>query len=428
MNISNSNSLKEKGKTLLPSLAQTFSKSPSSFVEGVYPVYADHGEGCYIFDVDKNRYIDYLMALGPIVLGYNYESVNKAIIQQLQKGSLFSLPHKYEINAAEQLQKIIPCAEMTRFCKTGSDSVTAAVRASRAITKRDMILYCGSGGVWDDWFTIATTRNEGIPNFNKELLKIFQYNNISELEQIFDENNDNIAAVIIEPTVYEQPKNNFLEKVKKITHQNDSLLVFDEILTGFRISNGGGQEYFGVTPDMATYAKGIANGMPLAAVVGKSEYMQIFDKVFVSTTYGGETLSLAACVATIKEFQEKNVCRHMWQISEMFREGYNKIAKENELDSECIGYYPRLKIIIRDEKGDESILLKSFFLQELIEKGIFMHPNTVLFSFSHSKENIEYTLKCINDVLHNLKKEMNDGTIKDSIKGEIPKEVIRMLK
>ena len=282
--------------------------------------------------------------------------------------------------------------------------------------------------MWDDWFTIATTRNEGIPNFNKELLKIFQYNNISELEQIFDENNDNIAAVIIEPTVYEQPKNNFLEKVKKITHQNDSLLVFDEILTGFRISNGGGQEYFGVTPDMATYAKGIANGMPLAAVVGKSEYMQIFDKVFVSTTYGGETLSLAACVATIKEFQEKNVCRHMWQISEMFREGYNKIAKENELDSECIGYYPRLKIIIRDEKGDESILLKSFFLQELIEKGIFMHPNTVLFSFSHSKENIEYTLKCINDVLHSLKKEMNDGTIKDSIKGEIPKEVIRMLK
>ena len=149
MQLKNSKLLKKRGKFLLPALSQTFSKSPSSFVEGVFPVYAKKAKGQYLYDVDRNKYIDYLIALGPIVLGYNYPSVKSAIKKQLNDGSIFSLPHSLEVTTAESLKSCIPCAEMTRFTKTGSDAVTGAVRAARAITKKDMILYCGSGGVWD---------------------------------------------------------------------------------------------------------------------------------------------------------------------------------------------------------------------------------------------------------------------------------------
>jgi len=427
LEISKSNELKSKGKSLIPALSQTFSKSPSSFVEGVFPVYVEKADGCFIFDVDGNRYLDYLMALGPIVLGYNYESVNKAIKEQLEKGIIFSLPHPKEIEAAEALKRIIPCAEMTRFTKTGSDAVTGAVRAARAITKKDVILYCGSGGVWDDWFTIITNRNQGIPKFNKELIQTFDYNNISQLEELFRKYKNQVATVIMEPTVHDLPENNFLENVRKISHENESLFIFDEILTGFRLSKGGGQEYFNVIPDMATFAKGIGNGMPLGAIVGKTEYMKIFEQVFVSTTYGGEALSLAACVATVNEFEKHDVCGHMWKMGSILKEGFNKIAKEKNLDAECIGLPPRLQLILKDETGNDSLLFKSLFIQELVENGIFMHPHAILLCYKHSKDEIEFTLREIEKALSILKDAIEKGDVKNRIRGNVAKEVIRRL-
>ncbi len=427
LNLANSESLKNKGKSLLPALAQTFSKSPSSFVEGLYPVYVEKAEGSKIIDVDGNEYIDYLMALGPIVLGYNYPDVNNAIKEQLEKGIIFSLPHYKEIEAAESLKQIIPCAEMTRFTKSGSDAVTGAVRACRAITNRDIIFYCGSGGVWDDWYTIVTNRNKGIPKFNRELIKIFNYNNIEELENLFQKHKNQVAAVVIEPSVYDPPLNDFLNKVKKLTHQNEALLVFDEILTGFRLSRGGGQEYFDVIPDMATFAKGIANGMPLGAIVGKSEYMESFNDVFVSTTYAGEALSLAASVETINQFKKHDVCGHMWKLGEIIKNSFNKFTEELELDAKCIGYPPRLKPIFNDEKGKDSLLYKSLFLQELVENGIFMHPNTILLCYSHTKEEIDYTLEIMYKSLQNLKSALKKGDVRSRLKGEVAKSVIHRI-
>jgi glutamate-1-semialdehyde 2,1-aminomutase len=425
LNISKSNILKLKGKSLLPSLSQTFSKSPTSFVEGVYPIYAERAEGSCIYDVDDNKYIDYLMALGPIVLGYNYTSINDAIKLQLNKGIIFSLPHPNEVIAAEAIKKVVPCAEMTRYTKTGSDAVTGAVRAARAITKRNVILYCGSGGVWDDWYSIVTSRSQGIPQFNMELIKIFDYNNSNRLTNLFQQYKNQVAAVIMEPTVYDLPQNNFLQEVKKITHENESLLIYDEILTGFRLSKGGGQEYFGVEPDMATFGKGIANGMPLGAIVGKSEYMESFEQVFVSTTFGGEALSLAACIATLEEYEAHDVCGHMWRMGRMIKEGFNKIAKEKDLNAECIGLPPRMKLLIRDDTQNDSLLYKSLFLQELIENGIFMHPNTILLCYSHSKEDIEFTLDAMDHSLSVLKHAIDNNQVRSLLRGQVAKEVIR---
>lgn len=425
LNISRSNSLKLIGKPFLPSLSQTFSKSPTSFVEGVYPVYAERAEGCYMYDVDENKYIDYLMALGPVVLGYNYKPVNDAIREQLNKGIIFSLPHPNEVIAAESMKRVVPCAEMTRFTKTGSDAVTGAVRAARAITKRSLILYCGSGGVWDDWYSVVTSRSQGIPQFNMELIKIFDYNNTNQLVSLFQQHKNQVAAVILEPAVFDLPRNNFLQEVKKITHENESLLIYDEILTGFRLSKGGGQEYFGVMPDMATFAKGIANGMPLGAIVGKSEYMKSFEQVFVSTTFGGEALSLAACIATLKEYEQHDVCGHMWNVGRIIKEGFDKMAKEKDLNAQCIGLPPRMKLLIKDKTENDSLLYKSLFLQELVENGIFMHPNAILLCYSHSKEDIDLTLDAIDHSLSVLKHAINNNRVKSLLRGQVAKEVIR---
>ena len=187
MNLKHSKKLIKKSEKIIPALSQTFSKAPSSYVEGEYPTYLSKGKGSHVFDVDDNEYIDYVLALGPISLGYNYSKVNKAIIDQLKNGISFSMPHPLEIDLSEKLNSIIPSSEMVRFSKTGSDAGTAAIRAARAYTKRDKIAYCGSGGVWHDWFTTITSRNDGVPNFNKKLIKKFNYNDLESLKKIFED-------------------------------------------------------------------------------------------------------------------------------------------------------------------------------------------------------------------------------------------------
>ncbi len=195
MKSTESKRLLKKATKLIPGLSQTFSKAPYSYVEGEYPNYVKSGLGSHLTDVDGNEFIDYVLALGPIILGYRYPSVDNAIKKQLKNGISFSIPHKLEVDVSEQICKMVPSAEMVRFTKTGSDAGTAAVRAARAITKRDKIAYCGTGGVWHDWFTAVTSRNEGIPKSIQKMTKKFTFNDIESLKKIFDNNGDQIAAV-----------------------------------------------------------------------------------------------------------------------------------------------------------------------------------------------------------------------------------------
>jgi len=391
-------------------------------------VYAKSAKGCHFVDVDGNEYIDYLCGLGPVILGYSYPKIDSAIRKQLKSGIIFSLPHKLEIDVSELLCDTVPCAEMVKFSKTGSGAATGAIRAARAITKRNKIAYCGSGGVWHDWFACIISRNQGVPEFNRELIYTFDYNDIDALEYIFDKNRDEIACVFIEPTIFDRPKKSFLQKVKKITRANDSVLIFDEIVTGFRMSNGGGQEYFGVKPDIAVLGKGIANGMPLSAVVGKTEYMKIFDDVFFSTTYAGETLSLAASYATITEIKEKAVIKKMWQNGTVLMNGFNKIAKEASLQISLTGYPVRMRLICKDMEGNDSILINSLLIQELVKRGIFMHPGVEYISFSHKKEDITKTIESFADSILILKKAVNENKINSYLHGKPAKPVYTMVK
>ena len=226
--MNNSKKLLKKAQKLIPALSQTFSKAPYSYVEGVYPSYLKSGKGSVVTDVDDNKYIDYVLGLGPIILGYNYPKVNSAIIRQLKNGISFSIAHPLEVETSEKISSIIPGAEMIKFTKTGSDAGTAAIRAARAITKRNNVAYCGGGGVWHDWFTVITSRNEGIPKSMKKMIKKFYYNDLESLKIILENWKDSTAAIYMEPMMLEYPKNNFLHK--KIMVYNTRIMQKQKLL------------------------------------------------------------------------------------------------------------------------------------------------------------------------------------------------------
>jgi len=280
-NFNESNKLKSRATKVIPHITGTFSRGPSHFVEGVFPVYVNSANGSHFTDVDGNEYLDYLCGLGPITLGYNYKNVNDAIINQLKKGIIFSLPHPIEVELSELISNTIPFAEMVKFEKSGSNAVTGAVRAARYITKRDKIAYCGSGGVWHDWQAAMVSRDGGVPNFNSNLIKIFDYNDIEGLEQIFEDNKNEIATIVLEPTIYEKPLPDFLKKVRKIADNNNSILILDEIITGFRFDLQGCQKLFDIKGDIVCFGKGMGNGLPISAITGPTEFMKAFDHLWV---------------------------------------------------------------------------------------------------------------------------------------------------
>ncbi len=420
-----SNKLKDRALNVIPHQTGTFSRSANHFIEGVYPSYIESAKGSHFTDVDGNEFLDYLCALGPITLGYNYEPVNQAIIKQLQKGILFSLPHRIEVEASEKISQTIPNAEMVKFEKSGSNAVTGAIRAARALTKRDKVAYCGSGGVWHDWQAAMVTRDGGVPKFNHELIKIFDYNDSEGLEQIMEDNNEEIAAVVLEPTIYEKPQKDFLKKVRKITDDNNSILILDEVITGFRFDLKGSQKYFDIKGDIVCFGKGMGNGLPISAITGPTEFMRIFDELWVSSTNNSESLSLAGTIAVIEEMEQKKTIDHCWNIGSKLFEGWNKICKENNVNSEIYGYPVRMNMKCMDQSEKISQELKAVILQEMIKKNIFISPSWLSVSYSHSEQDIENTLLALDEVCQYIRK--NETTdYKKLLEGNLPKTVWSM--
>jgi len=323
-----------------------------------------------------------------------------------------------EIELAEVLCEIIPCAEMVRFGKNGSDATTGAVRLARAYTRRDKIACCGYHG-WQDWYIATTTRNKGIPEDTRKLTLTFSYNKIESLKKIFDENKNEIAAVIMEPVGVVAPEDDFLSKVKELTHQQGAVLIFDEIVTGFRFSLGGAQQYFNVVPDLACFGKAIANGFPLSVVVGKKEIMKLFGEVFYSFTAGGEIVSIMAAIATIQELQRKKVIEFLWEQGRKIKDGYNVLARQYELEpyTRCVGFPPRTVIEFKNERGEDDLILKSLFQQECIKRGL-LFTGTHNICFSHSNRDIEYTLKVYRTVLEIILSARKKNRIRKLLKGD----------
>jgi glutamate-1-semialdehyde 2,1-aminomutase/spore coat polysaccharide biosynthesis protein SpsF len=423
--LTRSKELSVKAHALIPGASQTLSKGPTQYVQGVAPAFLSRGDGCHVWDVDGTRYIDYSMALGPVILGYGYPSVDEAVRKQMADGVTFSLPHPLEIRVAEQLVDMIPCAEMVRFGKNGSDATAGAVRLARAVTSRERILCCGYHG-WQDWFIGTTTFNAGVPESVRQLTSTFEYNNIESLRREFANHPHEIAAVILEPVGVIEPAPGFLQEVRELCSAEKSLLIFDEVITGFRLAQGGAQEYFGVLPDLACFGKAMANGYPLSAIVGPREIMKGFENAFFSFTFGGETLSLAAAEATMKEVRHNNVIARLWEHGSNLMDGTNALAREFALEKivRCVGLPPRTVVTFTDESSRESLPIKSLFQQECLRRGI-LFTGAHNMSFSHTAEDIEYTLRAYRSAMEIVAEAIRQRKVAELLDGSPLQPVFR---
>ncbi|MFO0548325.1 MAG: aminotransferase class III-fold pyridoxal phosphate-dependent enzyme [Polyangiaceae bacterium] len=420
--ITKSNELWARSVGLIPAGTQTLAKGPGQWTEGVAPKYLARGKGAHVWDVDGNEYIDLIMGVGPLSLGYGYGAVDDAIRAQLSDGITFSLMHPLEVEVAELVREVVPHTESVRFSKTGCDATSAAVRLARAFTKRERVICCGYHG-WHDWYISVTDRNLGIPESTKDLVYTFKYNDLDSLADALD---DSVACVILEPMVFESPKPGFLEGVRKLCDERGALLVFDEMWTGFRIALGGAQQRFGVRADLACFSKAIANGMPISVISGRADVMRLCEKdVFFFTTFGGEALSLAATKATIGELRKHDVPAFLAKQGTRLREGYLEIARQNGLEAstKCFGYDART-IITFDDPRSPALAMKTFVQQEMLARGILWGGFHNV-SFSHGDAEVDAILGAYREVLPMLAEALGDRSVERRLRGKLLEPVFR---
>jgi glutamate-1-semialdehyde aminotransferase len=419
--ITRSDALYARATGLIPAYSQTLAKGPGQYIKGVAPKFLQRGKGSHVWDVDGNEFIDFNMAIGPLSLGYAYDVVDDAIRAQLEEGITFSMMHPLEVEVAELIRDVVPNAEMVRYSKTGCDVTSAAVRLARAYTGRNKVLCCGYHG-WHDWYIAVTDRNRGIPPTIQDLTFTISYNDIGSVEDSIDEDT---ACVILEPTVFETPRDGFLQKLRDLCTKHGIVLIFDEMWTGFRIALGGAQEFFGVQADLMTFSKAVANGMPLSILAGGSELMQLCDKdVFFFTTFGGEALSLAAAKATITELRDKNVPGTLADQGRKLKDGYIHIAKALGMEyTGCTGYDCR-SLVTFDPKAGNPLEMKSLVQQEMIRRGILWGGFHNM-CYAHSNEDVAHTLAAYREVLPILKKAVEKKDIRSHLRGEPVEPVFR---
>jgi glutamate-1-semialdehyde 2,1-aminomutase len=422
---SKSQALLEKAQKIMHPVTQTLAKGPGQYSRGASPVYLERGKGSHVWDVDGNEYIDFNIGIGPISLGYCCDRVDNAIKEQLAKGITFSLMHRLEYEACELIHQVVPHAESIRISKTGCDVTTAAVRLSRAFTGRKKVVCCGYHG-WHDWYIGTTLRNAGIPEEVQVLTKTFNYNNIESLKAVLDKD---VACVILEPYVFEAPRDNFLQEVARITKENGSLLIFDEMWSGFRIALGGAQEYFNIQADLACFSKAVANGMPVSFLTGRKDVISRGEQdVFIFTTFGGEALSLAATIATISEIKEKNVPAYLVEKGKKLKEGYNALAAKTGTShlTNCGGFDCRTIVNFTPPNGNP-LVLKTLMQQEMIKRGVLWGGFHNM-CFSHTDEDISKTLSAYAEVLPILKEAYDSGKPESYLRGEVLEVVFRKTK
>lgn len=416
----------ERSLKVIPSATQTFSKKHTQYVQGVAPVFLRSGKGCRATDVDGNTYIDYVQGLLPNILGYAHPDVNAAVTDQLSRGHSFSLPHIIEVQLAERLSKIIPCAEMVRFGKNGSDATAGSVRLARAITGRERIACCGYHG-WQDWYIGSTTRNAGVPDCVRSLTHTFQYNDPASLENLLREHPGEFAAVIMEPFNFEEPKADFLSSVRDMAKQNGALLIFDEICTGFHFGLGGAQKLFGVTPDLACFGKAMANGFPISCVVGHRDVMRSFDDIFFSFTFAGEAASIAAAIRVLDILESTDALSRIEASGKVLQDGLNVMIEEAGLQSRirCLGRPQWSLLKFSNGQNGEDVVLKNLFQQEIVKRGVLVN-STHNMTAAHDVAAVQETLEVYAQVLKTLARWTEDRSPARFLEGEMSQPVFRV--
>ena len=359
-------------EAVIPLGSQTFSKSRTQYPVGVSPFFASKGSGSYLWDVDGNKYVDLVASLAAVTLGYGDPEINKAVKRQLKKGVSLSLSSKLETVVAEKIIDLVPSAEMVRFAKNGSDATSAAVRIARYFTGRDHIISIGYHG-WHDWYIGSTTRSMGVPSAVQALTLSARYNDLSHVENLFQEAKGDVAAVILEPMNSVDPAPGYLESLRNFCSSNNILLIFDEVITGFRFARGGAQELFGVTPDLSCFGKGIANGFPISVIAGRREIMEGFKEVFFSGTFGGELLSLTAANVVLDKVRDNRVIPELYRVGQAIQQGLLSEISRNKYEFVNLSGNPTWTFLNWTLSSDApQNKVKTYFLQEMFKRGILV--------------------------------------------------------
>jgi glutamate-1-semialdehyde 2,1-aminomutase len=428
----NSRALRPKAHAIIPGGCHTYAKGDDQYPEEA-PGFIARGSGCHVWDIDGNEFIEYGMGLRAVTLGHAYPQVVNAAKRQLELGNNFTRPAKLEVEYAEALAAEIPSADMIKFAKDGSTVTTAAIKLARAHTGRELVALCKDHPFfsYNDWFIGTTAMRAGIPDSAVRSSLGFAYNNIASVQALFDEYPGQIAAVILEPERDHPPENGFLNKLRDLCTAEGAVLVFDEMITGFRWAIGGGQEVHGVLPDLSTFGKAIANGFALSALVGQREIMELGgihhdkERVFLlSTTHGAENHAIAAAAATLAIYKSEDVIGHLHRQGQRLMTEINSASQSLGIAEHVfvVGHPCNLVYATRDSSGNPSQLYRTLMLQELIRNGVIA-PSLVV-SYSHSDEDVERTVAAFEKSLKTYKKALDAGA-EQFVVGQSVKPVYR---
>jgi len=431
MKFTESNRLRKLSHALIPGGAHTYSRGDDQFPENA-PAILEKGKGAYVWDSDGNKYLDYGMGLRSVTIGYAQPEIDQAAIKEIKKGNNLPKTSGTELEAAQKILELYPGMDMVKFAKNGSTVTTAATKLARAYTGKKLIVRCINHPFfsYDDWFIGNTVVDRGIPEEIKKLTVNFEFNNIDSLKEVFEKNKGEVACVILEPTTHIQPKKDFLKKVEKLTHENNALLISDEISCAFRVDYASYKRY-GFTPDLVTIGKGIANGYAIDALLGKRKVMELGgiehkqERVFlISTTFGATMAELGAMMATIDFFKKHNVLDHLWNYNQKLMEGVNKIAEDLGIRNNFYfeGFPGRLNFVAKDKNKKDSYEFRTLFLQEMLKRGILIPWITN--SYSHKQKELETTLEAIKKTLKVYKMALAKG-IDKYLEGKPIKPVFR---
>ncbi len=402
---------------LIPGGAHTYARGDDQYPEGMAPV-IERGAGCRVWDIDGNEFVEFGSGLRANVLGHGFEPVLQAVHRYLADGVGFVRPHRIEREAAERLIDLIPSAEMVKFGVNGSDATTAAVKLARAYTGRDMVAICRQHPFFstDDWFIVTTPMSAGIPETVRPLTVHFDYNDLASLETLFATYPGQIAAVVLEAETGEPPAAGFFAGLRQLCDRNGSLLILDEIITGFRWHERGAQYLYSIEPDLCTFGKGMANGFPLSALAGRREVMRLggyvddADRVFLlSLTAGGQPWALAAMMAVADTFEREGIAGQLRAIGADLRAGVEDVVAAAGLSDyfQLRGRDCNLVYVARDAQGQPSQEFRTLVLQEFLEHGL-LAPSFVV-NAAHDPKAVSQVVDAVADLMPVYQRALDDG-------------------
>jgi glutamate-1-semialdehyde 2,1-aminomutase len=431
--------LYRKACRLIPGGTQLISRRPTRFAFGVSPVYAERAKGSHIWDVDGNEYIDWVSDIGAVILGYCDPVVDDAVREQIGRGVTYTLNHELELELAEELIHTIPCAEMVRYAKGGGDACAVAVRIARGTTGRDRVLFCGYHG-WHDWYLAANLIHDddldahlfpgiepiGVPKALAGTAVPFPYGDLDALGERLDDYKGEVAAIIMEPMRSDLPPEGYLEGVQRLAKVHGVILVFDEVSLGFRLAPGGFQEYTGIVPDMAVYAKSISNGYPMGAVVGRREVMEPAARMFISSTYWSDCIGMTAALTTLRQIRHRGAVEQMRHVGTRIQEGINRALADTNLAGTCGGSHAHPGLTFAVEDALTLRKLNTLYIQEMCKRGCLGYTSFYL-NAAQTDADVDATLAAARETFALIREGLDTGRLDDLLECELAQDSFRRL-